>query len=303
MKLTEALINQDQAHDLAKWGYYLPLIDPFQPETHTELLAGLDAGAHQEALARWQSWNLRWLDRIKQRISARSINVDGVNGEAGDELFTEPRCGEPDILPATVPAQSNWPTECRNNITISYHQSLRAGHGGMSASQVNEAIEVAHANIQSVIEMKWVRDDNAYPNTRVFVFGVNLGGSVLADQYLATNNCGYRSQGRRGTNRNLNGPYFSAIEGHELLHALGLEHLNGRNPDGTLPLMSPYIHDLSISTSGKLTKIDIDLAVRRGYKLRTVDPDDPIDPPSPNNEINGTFTVDGKRHFFKGVVV
>lgn len=200
---------------------------------------------------------------------------DGDVGPSTVDLLKLPRCGVADFLPATEsPLEANWPTACRNEITTSYAPNM-AQQIGVPVATLEALWKEADANWEREFELQMPLRLGDYPNTRIFAFAANLQGSVLADQYLATGNCGFRSQGRVDV-RDWTSQLLVTTLSHEHGHALGLNHLNN-----SLALMYPSIHAASLARRGAPHESDIAAMVALGYRRRTSPPAPPAPPVPP----------------------
>lgn len=239
-----------------------------------EDLAGLtlDHPIARAAIKSYQEWFKPKLDSLAIRSPeygglGRPATPDGDVGPATAELLTFPRCGMPDY---SLAEQANWPEACRQQITTSYQMTLN----GLSADQLRAYWVASDKNWEDVLELKFIFSPENYPNTRIFAFAASLGGSVLADQYLAQNNCNVRLQGRFGSNRTWNQQLFMATCTHEHGHALGCSHLN--DPQAT---MYPSVTNSSMNRLGAPNNTDIEAMVALGYRRKSVTPPTP---PTPN---------------------
>lgn len=234
------------------------------------------------AVRSYQSYFRQDLDQLTQRAVKfggleRESVADGEIGENTVILLTSVRCGLPDFPhPSAAGEEANWPETCRADITTSYRMSLP----GISESQLQQIWIASDKQWEADLDVKFRFIDGGYPNTRIYAFAASLGGSVLADQYLAQNNCGARLQGRVST-RQWTPQLLQATLTHEHGHALGLNHL--QDPNAT---MFPSIHQASLARWGKPVASDIAAAVALGYKRRTTPVPEP-DPVPPQ----GTFQV------------
>ena len=197
-----------------------------------------------------------------------------------------PRCGCPDYfhpdsenkegLQKSV-EKGNWPDQCRNEITTSRNfDRLR----GLTKEETNGVFTDSCHELSTRLVIEMVVDDASYPNTRIYVKLANLSGSVLADQYLAISDCGYRSQGRMDI-RDWTRKLATAVRIHEDLHALGANHV----PDG-ISTMNPSITQACIEREGRLVEGDIEEAIRIGYTVR--------EEPEEDIWVTGEYVVKGE---------
>ena len=210
----------------------------------------------------------------------RSI-IDGDLGPATAQSLRLPRCGHPDYLPPNAASEeANWPEACRRNITTSYKMRLK----GLSDKQLAELWQEADMHWEREFDIHFEFRPNDYPSTRIYAFEAALGGSVLADQFLANNSCSFRSRGRFD-NRTWNDVLFVTTCTHEHGHALGLPHVNDR-----AATMYPSITQASMSRRGKPNASDIRNMLARGYQRRTT----PV-PPKPPENPTGDFVIEGRK--------
>jgi len=235
----------------------------------------------QAAVRSWQSWFASDLDDFAMAHHNRRGIIDGDVGPATVQSLNLPRCGMPDHAhPNAASEEANWPEDCRRNITTSYKMSL----SGLSDDKLAELWVEADMNWEREFDIHFEFQPDKYPNTKIFSFEARLGGSVLADQYLANNNCSFRSQGRFD-NRTWNDVLFVTTCTHEHGHALGLPH--DRDSAAT---MYPSITQSSMSRRGKPNAADIRNMLGRGYKRRTT----PV-PPTPPTDPKGEWRIDGSK--------
>lgn len=222
----------------------------------------------QAAVRSYQAWFKSDLDRLTLRGEEfgghrRLANADGEVGVNTEELLTMPRCGMADFPnPHAAVAEASWPESCRNQITTSYRMSLT----GITDEQLAQIWQSADGRWQAVLELAFDFRLSDYPNTRIYAFAQRMGGSVLADQYLAQNNCNARLQGRFDT-RQWTAALLETTIVHEHGHALGCNHL--QNQDAT---MYPSIHQASMARRGAPNAADIQAMLALGYKRRSTTP-------------------------------
>lgn len=196
---------------------------------------------------------------------------DGEVGPNTEILLSKVRCGVPEFLHPEAQEPANWPIACRNEITTSYKMNLP----GVNAEQLQAIWLEGDGNWEKELDLKFVLRLQDYPNTRIFAFAQNLSGSVLADQYLATGDCGTRLQGRFDV-RSWSTLLLLATVTHEHGHALGLGHLQDSNA-----IMYPSIHQAGMARRGAPNNTDIAAMLQLGYKRRTAPPIPPIPPTDP----------------------
>ncbi len=218
------------------------------------------------AVTSYQKWFKPELDKATLYHHRRAGRVDGEAGPITIEVLGLPRCGMPDYPhPERAGMEANWPTACRMSITTSYRMAL----SGLTASQVESIWKEADGHWEKALEVGFLFQPENYPNTRIFAFAATLGGNVLADQYLAQNNCAAKLQGRVDT-RTWSDQLLCATLTHEHGHALGISHLSDTNAT-----MYPSIHQASLARRGAPVEPDITAAVALGYKRRTITPPPP----------------------------
>lgn len=208
----------------------------------------------------------QWLSRLAQH-GRRPQEPDGQADAATLELLDEPRCSLADYPhPAEGPQEASWPVACRDQITTSYRLTLQ----GLTDAQVAEVWQRADQNWVDCINVGFIFQPQSYPNTRIYAFSAQLSGNTLADQYLATNNCAAKLQGRVDSDRTWTEVLLLTTLSHEHGHALGLNHLQ----DPTA-LMYPSITQASMDRRGAPNESDVQAAVQLGYTRRTTPPPQP----------------------------
>lgn len=235
----------------------------------------------QAAVRSWQSWFADDVDEFAMAHHRRRAIIDGDAGPATIQSLNKPRCGHPDYMPPNeAREEANWPEDCRRNITTSYKMTLR----GLSDEDVARLWQEADMNWEREFDVGFVFQPQNYPNTRIYAFKANLGGSTLADQFLATNSCSFRSRGRFD-NRTWNEVLLVTTITHEHGHALGLPHSRDR-----AATMYPSITQASMARRGKPNAADARNMLARGYKRRTTPLPPP--PPPPKDPTDETFKIE-----------
>lgn len=248
----------------------------------------------QAAVRSYQTWFKPDLDQLTLRSEQfgghrREAIADGEVGPNTEELLTMPRCGMADFPhPTAACAESRWPDSCRHEITTSYRMNL----SGLTADRLASLWQEADGHWQAVLDIAFQFQPEKYPNTRIYAFAQRLGGSVLADQYLAQNNCQVRLQGRFDT-RTWSEALFVTTTTHEHGHALGCNHL--KDPAST---MYPSIHQQSLARRGAPNASDVQAMLALGYRRRATTPPPPPPPPDQsttvvfqNNVLAGTYRL------------
>lgn len=242
----------------------------------------------------------------------RTIHIDGEIGPFTEhEILFGERCGFPDYphpergyvtFDVDCPEagetklggaeEANWPDACRRELTASYNMSLP----GLTDQQLLELTLEGSKHWMEHFHLKIVQKNSDYPNTNRYSFRANLGGSVLADQFLATNRCGVRLRGRYD-NRNWSPVLYVTTHTHEEGHFWGCPHSNYASAT-----MYPSITNTSMSRRGALHAADKAIMRSLGYKERTepLPPDKP-DPPGPTPPtdqpvIEGVLRIRGTDH-------
>ena len=152
--------------------------------------------------------------------------------------------------------------------------------GGIDQRGLAQIWQEADNYWNEALNLTFVFRPDDFPQTRVYAIEANLPDGVLADQYLANNDCGSRLRGRFD-NRQWNGRLLAATIVHEHGHAIGLSHL--RDPNAT---MYPSIHNAAVARRGKPVESDIRAAERLGYSRRIDQPTPPTPPEPPNTPPN-----------------
>lgn len=284
---------------LQKLGYYLESgIDRTDKSQEDIKKLGNDHRFHVEAAKRYQEFFAIAIDELCFAYhNGRSLIPDGDWGPASTQQLSLPRCGFPDVLTASEKEQANWPTSCRMNLTTSYQPGMTLP--GLNTQQIHEMFERALLNVMEDFEIGITVEDN-YPNTNIAVVAARLGGSILADQYLAVNSCNFTSRGRMDNDRNWEFWYAVTVRSHEDGHAWGMGHVG--DPSA---LLYPSINSASVSRKGKMNGTDKALMRNIGYKDRTSPipgPDPTPNPPGPTGDrITGDVFVGENRYKIFGI--
>lgn len=279
-------LTQNEQLLLHSWGYYL---DDHVPDGPAGVSVVQQLGPqheyHTNALQRWQRFHEAALAPLIMGYYGRKLNADGDQGPAGRALMAMPRCGFPDILPATTSEEANWPDACRMNLTTSFPRGMTLP--GLTAEQVYEGANRALLNVMEDFEIGIHIDQDAFPKTNINFKPAQLGGSVLADQYLPINSCDFTSNGRVDSDRRWEYWYWVTVRSHEDGHAYGLGHVGIPSA-----LMYPSINTASVNRRGKMSETDIKEMIRNGYKRRATPP------PTGGNTFQGRLIVGDQKWEF-----
>jgi hypothetical protein len=249
---------------LVQWGYLDKVYLEAPPSE--EILA--------DAVAEYQEFHGVPLDEDCRRLHRRGLNSDGQMGPATKGLMDSRFCDCPDpILPtdrgSLPPEEANWPTACRNEITVSWNFSKAPG---MSAEETTGIWIKVQRDYEARFILRMPLNPEDYPRTRIYAALKALPGSTLAWSYLATGNCSSRLQQAYDSTISWSVSLATGTWKHEVGHALGMNH----TPNDRNSLMYP-----SMNGQTTLNQTDISQMVRLGYKERTEPdpPDEPDDPP------------------------
>jgi len=268
------LLSEERTR-LADLGYYSFLgLGSTADNLHREV-SMLGVAEHERAVLEYQVFFEETLNVEAQSVHRRAIQRDGLWGPVCHRELAKARCMVADKFTVEEAAQQgNWPTDCRQDLTTSYRPGMTLN--GLDGEQgIKDMINQSLRQWEEVIDMDvTLKDSSEYPNTHVYIKAAVLGGSVLADQYLAINQCSYRSQGRMDSNRRWNHEFATAVRSHEDGHAWGLPHSRSQ-----ADVMYPRITQRAIETSGVPSSGDIRAMVNIGYKKREGSP--PTDPTPP----------------------
>lgn len=242
----------------------------------------IDDHVVREAAQSYQTYFVEILDSLTQQIHGRDPVLDGEIGPATSKLLEMPRCGVPEFGNR---AEANWPTDCRNEITVSYDfDSINAT---VASAAWPQALKAWVDRIELMFDLK----TQFSQSTRIWATDGPLPGSTLAWSMLATSSCNARLEQRYDTTINWSVTYLSSTIVHEVGHALGLNHINNRNA-----IMYPSISNITVPGEP-----DVAAMVQLGYKRRTT----PV-PPPPGPTPGGLWTgelksVEGQRITLVGV--
>lgn len=233
----------------------------------------IDDAVVKEAVESYQKYFYDMLDTLTHQFHQRGAVIDGEIGPATDKLLDMPRCGVPEYANHQ---EANWPTNCRNEITVSYDfDSISAATASVAWPQ---ALKAWVDRCELMFELK----SQFSQSTRIWATDGPLPGSTLAWSMLAQNNCGARLEQRYDTTVNWSVTYLSSTIVHEVGHALGLEHINNRNA-----IMYPSISNITVPGEPDIAAME-----RLGYKRRTT-PIPPPDVPTPGGVWTGELVHSG----------
>ena len=269
----------EQRGKLLKYGYYRPDgIDVEDVDAWRSL--GVDHVYHGNAARRYQEFFLQAIGPQVYAVHGREFILSDDIGPVTAWELSKPRCGVPDLLPLGA-EKANWPNECRMKLTASYKPGTTLP--GITTAEYERATLRALLNVMEDFEIKIELDPESYPNTSVNRKPARLGGSILADQYLATNRCDFTSSGRIDSDRNWEFWYLVTVMSHEDGHAWGMPH--NSDPDA---LLYPSINRAAVARRGKMNATDKQTMRNLGYVPRTT----PIPPLPPGGVILGELTID-----------
>lgn len=239
---------------------------------------------NQAMVFEWQKFHCQDLAVAVPKYHGRQFMLDGAIGPATSSSIARLRCAFPDFREPGQPhklaavEQGNWPSGCRMALTWDSNiQSLK----GLTSEEITLYQKTAFDNWRQALMVDFEHRPGEYPNVNFAEKAANLGnGGVLADHYLAYNDCGGTVVGRMNTAISWAFNYALTTFTHEVGHGLGFEHV----PQDNTALMYPSINRASQERKGRPGPSDIAEAKRRGYQVRTtpVPPDNPPvpDPPS-----------------------
>lgn len=256
---------------LARWGY-LPT-EYLTADVSDELL--------DEAVADYQEFHQVPLEEDVRRLHRRGLVTDGQMGPATKALMDSRFCDCPDPVRGG-PEEANWPTACRNDITVSWNFSKAPG---LTAEQTTALWQEVQRDYEARFVLRMPLKPEEYPRTRIYAALKALPGSTLAWSYLATGNCSSRLQQAYDSTISWSVSLATGTWKHEVGHALGMNH----TPNDRNSLMYP-----SMNGQTTLNNTDIRQMVRLGYKERT-EPDPPDPDPDPPDELLRVWVRSGKK--------
>ena len=215
-----------------------------------------------EAILLYQVNHAAQLQDLCRAIHRRNAIPDGDLGPATALLMNTRFCDCSDIRPGAAVAEANWPTACRNDITISWNFVRLPGLSEIETTKIWQEVKEEY---ERLFEMGIILRPEHYPDTQIHAGLKALPGPTLAWSYLATSNCGDRLQQAYDDTIKWSFALGLGTVGHEIGHAFGLEH-TPNDPDS---LMYP-----SMRGQTTLNKTDIKQMVQKGYVRRT----EPLDP-------------------------
>ncbi len=194
------------------------------------------------------------------------LKPDGVVGPVTSSLLSERRCGVPDFLGAD---NAQWPRSCMTVPVVYVFDSI-----DVSIAAQAWALGIKFWNDICGIKLVLV-DDTSTIGGKIWATDGPLPGPVLAWSELARDDCDDRLEQRYDTTISYTVDFLAKIVGHELGHALGLQHSNDRRD-----LLFPSIGNAPFSSYPGPG--DIFEAVSR-YGEPTAPPDPP--PPDEKPEV------------------
>ena len=238
------------------------------------------------AVQAYQEWFKDDLDQLAQVAYGRDIEPDGEAGALTEMLLNQPRCAFPDYPHPTqgfldadgealgAAEEANHPDSCRREMT----KSLESGYNlpGATFDDLMEWESLASSRWMDHFKIGIKIDNSLGRNAHRWIIAARLGGSILADQYLAQNNCRANLRGRYDSDRRWTKSLYLPTAVHEEGHFWGCPHI--RNSEA---IMYPSIHRHSIEREGKLHAADISLMESLGYERGQAPPPPP---PTPNLE-------------------
>jgi len=226
---------------LAKWGYY-------------HQYQNVRVAAYQENHA-------PYLDKLCHDIHGRALRVDGDIGPATAHVMNTRFCDVADVMPNATVEQANWPTACRNDITVSWGFDAAPG---LTETETIGLWGAVKEEYERLFEMGITLKKGDYPDTRVYAALKALPGPTLAWSYLATSSCADRLQQAYDNTIRWSVKLATGTWKHECGHAFGMRH----TPNDPKSLMYP-----SMNGQTGLNDTDIEQMIRLGYKRRTSSPD------------------------------
>ena len=263
---------------LWRWGHIRQPLERAEREAMT-----LTCPAIQEALFSYQDHFKGLLDAYSREKHGRAAKTDGSYGPATAALMAQPRCDCPDFqLPNESAAMEvAFPESCRQEITRFEYMSRQGSGGikGQTPDRVKEAFQLSGDIIEESVKIKFRVDESLFSRANQYVYAAPLGENVLGDQYLSRGSCNDRLRGRMSNAFDYsNYSLLVAVLVHELMHAIGVGHVNDVNAT-----QNPYITRQVISRQGRLHEVDIQLLENIGYeRIQNLDePDVPDCPECP----------------------
>lgn len=145
-------------------------------------------------------------------------------------------CESAGALPA------NWPKECRGKLTVSYDLDQ------LNRDQFDRCLRAALAHWEAVIDVKFIVLPQFDRWSEIWITDGPLPGSTLAWSYKAADRCDWAVEQRYDTLVSWNDELLTATIGHEVGHALGMDHSDDRNdlmyPSITLNTIGPAAGDV-----------------------------------------------------------
>ena len=245
------------------------------------------------AVEEYQRWFKDSLDIAGQNAYRRPLHADGDLGAITENELFAPRCPFPDYPHPSLgyldvdgnslgkPEEANHPESCRREMTKSLENGYRLP--GATFEELMEWERVASSRWTDHFQIGIRIDNSLGRNANRWVIAWRLGGSVLADQYLAQNRCDAKLRGRYDNDRTWNRRLYLPTAVHEEGHFWGCPHIRHSSA-----IMYPSIHNESMNREGQLHAADIRLMESLGYSRRT----GPPPPPEPDEvptvrEMNG----------------
>jgi len=222
---------------------------------------GYTYASFEECVAAYQRNHAPHLDDLCRAVHSRPLRVDGDIGPATAHLMNTRFCNVPDVMPNATVEQANWPTACRNDITVSWGFDQLPG---LTEAETDLIFERMKEKFESRFEMTIKLQKDDYPKTRIYMAVKALPGPTLAWSYLATSNCADRLKQAIDNTIRWSFKLADGTVPHEDGHAFGMVH----TPQDPKSLMYP-----SMNGQTDLNKTDIEQMIRLGYKRRTSSPD------------------------------
>jgi len=214
-----------------------------------------------ECVAAFQRNHAPHLDDLCHRIHGRDLNIDGIIGPATAFVMNTRFCDAPDVMPDATVEEANWPTACRNDITVSWDFSEAPGLTEVETTAIWESVKEEY---ERLFEMGIVLEKVKFPKTRIYAMLGQLFGPTLAWSYLATSDCDDRLKQMYDNTIRWSVKLATGTWKHECGHAFGMRH----TPNDPKSLMYP-----SMNGQTGLNDTDIEQMIRLGYKRRTSPPD------------------------------